>query len=76
MMPFPAQQSIREMIRTDRSPQRVMDDAMWGVFAEGWRAGFGADADHLKTTQDIDRCLEWVTPFFYFRSWRICRWHD
>jgi hypothetical protein len=34
-----------------------MDDAMWGVFQEGWRDGFGADADHLKTTEDIDSCV-------------------
>ena len=26
-----------------------MDDATWGMFAEGWRDGIGADADHLKT---------------------------
>jgi hypothetical protein len=31
-----------------------MDDAHEGVFQEGWREGFGADADHLKTTADID----------------------
>ena len=49
LAPLPAQQSIREMSRTGRGPQQVMDDATWGVFAEGWRAGFGADADHLKT---------------------------
>ncbi len=55
--PVFAQQSIREMQRTGRSPQQVMDDAMWGVFEEGWQAGAGADADHLKTTQDIDACL-------------------
>ena len=52
-----AQQSIREMTRASRSPQQVMDDAMWGIFQEGWRAGFGADADHLKTPADIDACL-------------------
>ena len=34
-----------------------MDDATWGQFAEGWRGGTGADADHLKTTADIDVCL-------------------
>jgi hypothetical protein len=53
---FP-QQSIREMTRTGRSPVEVMDDATWGMFAEGWRDGTGADADHLKTTADIDACL-------------------
>lgn len=54
LAPILAQQSIRENARTGRTPQEVMDDAMWGVFQEGWRDGFGADADHLKTTADID----------------------
>ena len=57
LRPFFAQQSIREMTRTGRSPQEVLDDAMWGVFQEGFRDGFGADADHLKTTEDIDACV-------------------
>ncbi len=55
--PIFAQQSIREMTRTNRSPQQVMDDALWGMVAEGWQGGFGADADHLMTEQDIDSCL-------------------
>lgn len=49
-----AQQSIREMARTGRSAQQVMDDAMWGVFQEGFTEGFGSDADHLKTFADIE----------------------
>ncbi len=56
MAPILAQQSIRENARTGRTPQGVMDDAIWGAFEEGWRDGFGADADHLKTTADIDAC--------------------
>ncbi len=56
MAPILPQQSMRENARTGRTPQEVMDDAMWGVFQEGWRDGFGADADHLKTTADIDLC--------------------
>lgn len=55
--PILAQQSIREMERTSRSADQVMDDATWGVFQEGWREGFGSDADHLKTHQDIDVCV-------------------
>ncbi len=31
-----------------------MDAATWAVFQEGYKDGFGADADHLKTTDDID----------------------
>jgi hypothetical protein len=42
------------MTRTGRTPEQVMDSATFGVFQEGWRDGFGADADHLKTTDDID----------------------
>ena len=59
-----AQQSIREMTRTGRSPDDVMDDATWGIFQEGWRAGVGADADHLKTTADIDLCAAAGYTFF------------
>lgn len=49
-----AQQSIRELKRTNRTPEDVMDAATWAVFQEGYKEGFGADADHLKTTDDID----------------------
>ena len=55
--PVFAQQSIREMTRTQRTPEQVMDDATWGVFQEGYREGWGADADHLKTAEDIDRTV-------------------
>ena len=54
--PVLAQQSMRENARTGRTPQDVMDDAMWGVFQEGWQLPWGADADHLKTTDDVDLC--------------------
>ncbi len=56
LRPFLAQQSIREMTRTGRLPGQVLDDAMWGVMQEGFRDGFGADADHLKAAEDIDAC--------------------
>ena len=55
--PVFAQQSMREMARTGRTPRQVIDDAMWGAFAEGWRDGFGADADHLKEPADIDQTI-------------------
>ncbi|MFQ5750991.1 MAG: tagaturonate epimerase family protein [bacterium] len=52
--PILAQQSIRELERTQRKPEEVLDAATWAVFQEGFKDGFGADADHLKTTEDID----------------------
>jgi hypothetical protein len=52
--PVFAQQSVRENARTGRTPQQVVDEAMWGLFQEGWRGVWGSDADHLKTPEDID----------------------
>ena len=55
--PIWAQQSMRENARAGRTPQQVLDDAMWGVFQEGWREAWGADADHLKTLADVELCV-------------------
>ena len=55
---FLAQQSIREMGRTKRSPDDVMDSATWGVLQEGFKDGFGSDADHLQSFEDIDRTVK------------------
>jgi len=49
-----AQQSIRELERTERTPDEVMDAATWAVLEEGWNEGWGADADHLKTPADVE----------------------
>lgn len=55
--PVLAQQSIRELERTKRTAGEVMDAASWSVFQEGYHEGFGADGDHLKTTEHIDRMI-------------------
>jgi len=62
--PIFAQQSIREMQRTARTPQQVLDDATFGAFEAGWRGVVGADADHLKTPADIDACVAAGYSFF------------
>ena len=49
-----AQQSIRELERTERTPDEVMDAATWAVLEEGWTEPWGADADHLKTEADVE----------------------
>lgn len=56
-IPVLAQQSIRELDRTERQPHEVMDAAVWSVIQEGYRGPWGADGDHLKTTDDIDRVM-------------------
>ena len=62
--PIYAQQSIREMIRTGRSPQQVMQDALAGMQAAGAEEITGADADHLKTADDVTRTVEAGFCFF------------
>lgn len=64
--PILAQQSIRELTRTNRTPDEVMDAAVWAVFQEGYTSGFGADADHLKTTKDIDLMVKAGFRMFTF----------
>jgi tagaturonate epimerase len=61
-----AQQSIREMTRTERNPYDIMSAAVWAVFQEGYKEGFGADADHLKTIEDINRLVEAGFTMFTF----------
>jgi len=58
VFPVLAQQSIRELNRTSRTMDEVLDDVTWGVFQEGYRDGYGADADHLKTLEDVDRAID------------------
>ncbi|GJQ62602.1 MAG: hypothetical protein SCALA702_16550 [Melioribacteraceae bacterium] len=64
--PVFAQQSIRELTRTKRTPEQVMDAAIWAVFQESFKTGFGADADHLKTTDDIDLMINAGFTMFTF----------
>ncbi len=51
--PIFAQQSVRENSRTGRTPQQVMDDAKRAVEAAKWDKPWGADADHLKSVDDL-----------------------
>src|SRR4051794_40617981 len=62
--PIYPQQSIREMVRTGRTPRQVMDDALAGMRAAGWSGPTGADADHLKTAADVDATSDAGFTFF------------
>ncbi|GAA2720286.1 tagaturonate epimerase family protein [Cellulomonas aerilata] len=57
VVPVFAQQSIREMDRLGRDAQSVMDAATFGCVEAGWEGAVGADCDHIKTTEGIDRGL-------------------
>ena len=62
--PIFAQQSVRENARTGRTPQQVMDDAKRAIDAAKWDAPWGADADHLKTVDDIPPFIDAGYTFF------------
>lgn len=62
--PIFAQQSVRENARTGRTPQQVLDDAMWGIFQTGWGKPWGADADHLKSPNDLPAFVQAGYTFF------------
>src|SRR5512142_1517739 len=53
--PIFAQQSIREMERTQRTPQEVMTAARTALAERGFKGAWGADADHLKLPEHVDR---------------------
>jgi hypothetical protein len=64
ILPIFAQQSIREMARTGRSPRQVMEDACAGARAAGYTGPMGADADHLKRSEDVERTAAAGFVFF------------
>ncbi|MEM9913996.1 MAG: tagaturonate epimerase family protein [Planctomycetota bacterium] len=59
-----AQQSIREMARTNREPHQVMQDAADALAAADYEQPWGSDADHLKTQLDVDRMMQAGFTFF------------
>jgi len=55
--PVFAQQSIRELNLTQRTYEDVLDVATFYTFRDGYKDGYGADGDHLKTEADIEYAL-------------------
>lgn len=58
LFPILAQQSVREMSRTERNWQKVLDDAIWGCFETEYEGYFGADADHVKGIKDLKEAVD------------------
>ena len=58
VFPVLAQQSIRELTLTNRTFEEVIAAAAFGVFQEGYKKGYGADGDHLKTKEEIKYAIE------------------
>lgn len=56
--PILAQQSMRELTLTHRTMADVIDSATFFVFRAGYRNGFGADGDHLKSLEEVRDAVE------------------
>ncbi len=61
VFPILAQQSPRELERTNRTFKSVLLDAVMGVLEYGWTGEWGADADHIK---DEGRFIEGLDAGF------------
>jgi len=72
--PIFAQQSIREMTRTQRTPEEVMTAARLSLETAGFTGKWGADGDHLKTPEDVQRvgragfCFYTIDPSAYVNN--------
>ena len=53
--PIFAQQSIREMERTQRTPQEIITAAQIALAKLGYTGPWGADADHMKLPEHAER---------------------
>ncbi len=62
--PVFAQQSVRENARTGRTLQQVLDDAKRAVDTAGWDTPWGADADHLKSVDELEPFVQAGYTFF------------
>src|SRR6267378_6093599 len=62
--PIFAQQSVREMERTQRTPTGVMEAAQKHLAKLGWTEPWGADADHHKTEADVKKSAAAGFTFF------------
>lgn len=77
VFPVLAQQSKRELNLTCRSYRQMLDDVAWQVFESGYRGGYAADGDHLKTLEEVRAaiddgatmitldCSEYIDPIAY-----------
>ena len=58
LFPVFAQQSARELRRTGRNMEEVIDTVIWGYLETGYKGLYGADADHLKDISSVNQAIK------------------
>ena len=56
--PVLGQLSVAEIAQTGRDFAQVIQDTAWAVFQENYQGGYGADADHLNSVQEVKSALD------------------
>lgn len=57
IFPIFAQQSIREITKTSKTPEDVLHNAVIGIFQSGFNCSWGADADHIRDKEGLSIML-------------------
>lgn len=57
VFPLFTQQSAREISKTSRSCEEVVKNTVLGIFQNGYKSSWGADADHIRDTKWLEIML-------------------
>ncbi len=58
VLPVLAQQSIRELSKTNKDFNIIVAQSIWNILQEGYRDKWGADADHIKEKKYFIKAIE------------------
>ena len=58
ILPVLAQQSTRELSKTEKDFKIIITQSIWNILQEGYRDKWGADADHIKEKKYFIKAVE------------------
>ncbi len=58
VLPVLAQQSVRELLKTEKDFKTIVAQSTWNILQEGYQGKWGADADHIKDEEYFIKAVE------------------
>ena len=58
LLPVLAQQSVRELSKTEKNFKIIVAQSVWNILQEGYKGKWGADADHIKKRKHFVKAVE------------------
>ena len=58
LLPVLAQQSVRELSKTEKNFKIIVAQSIWNILQEGYKGKWGADADHIKERKHFVKAVE------------------